>query len=344
MNLSFAVLASSVFLIAAGAAFYLSPLTRKYSLKRKFFDRTDHRKVHGRVVTRLGGTAIYAGICLSFLVIFAAGLLRRELVALFAGSAVIFAAGVFDDARGIPAPVKLAAQLVACAVIILSGFRVVSLTVPFSATSINLPGALPIIIAAAWILLITNAVNFLDGLDGLAAGIVAIACVFIFWISVSMGRYENALPFLAVAGGCTGFLKHNFYPAKMFMGDGGSMTLGFCVACLSLFGALKAPAAFSLFIPLTILGVPVADTFLALMRRTKHRRLFTPDKRHLHHRIIQGRATHKHAVFILYSITTALGFFAFSFSPHLSPAARIIALISMVTVLSIAKRFPDFRC
>ena len=317
---------------------------RRFSLKIKKSDRKNARTVHKKVITRLGGAAIYAGILISLVMLYSLGMLQREIPAIVLGSAIIFLIGIIDDLKEVPPYLKFFVQLAACLVVIQYGFRINMFTLPFFQLSIRLPLAASYILTVIWILLITNSVNFIDGLDGLAAGIMAIVCLFLFGISIRTGRTELAIPFLAIAGSCIGFLRYNFHPAKVFMGDAGSTTIGFTAACLTLFGTIKAPAVFPLLIPLTALGIPAADVCLAVLRRLKSRKSpFAPDKKHLHHKLLETGLPHKDAVLIMYGITVILGIIALNFSPHPSLATLGFAFLTIGVIIVAIKRIAAGR-
>ncbi len=339
MNLELIILSLFIFFLAFGTSFLITPLTRKYSITRRLHDKKTSRTVHKKVITRMGGTAIYAGISVSLLVLFLMGRLRPEISALFTGMTLIFIIGLLDDVKDLSAYIKLVAQLAACLIIIRAGFGIRAFTIPFFETSVLLPTAASYILTIIWILLITNSANFIDGLDGLAAGIMSIASLLLFGISIRAGRLDLAVAFIAVAGSCLGFLRHNFHPAKVFMGDSGSTTIGFTIGCLTLFSTIKAPAVFPLLIPLIALGIPAGDLLLAVLRRVKNRKSpFSPDKKHIHHKLMETGLTHKEAVFALYAITIMLGSIALNFSPDPSIATISFSFLCAGLVLVAAKR------
>ncbi len=338
------LISAGILLLSFFTTIFLTPLTRKFALKLKTSDRKDKRTVHTKVVTRMGGAAIYAGILISLLMLYSWGILRLEILAVVSGSVIIFLIGIRDDLKEIPSYLKFIGQIAACLVVIQYGFMINMFTIPFFQLSIKLPLAASYILTILWILLITNAVNFIDGLDGLAAGIMAIVCLFLFGISIRTGRTELAIPFLAVAGSCTGFLRYNFHPAKVFMGDAGSTSIGFAVGCMTLFGTIKAPAVFPLLIPLVALGIPAADVCLAVLRRLKNKKSpFAPDKKHLHHKLLETGLPHKDAVLIMYGVTIMLGIIALNFSPHPSLSTLAFAFITIGVILVAIKRIAAGR-
>ncbi len=337
MNPDFLILSLSVFAVSFLVTFFLTPLVRKYSVTRKLFDKRTSRKVHQKVITRLGGAAIFAGIFLGLLPVYSSGILHHQITVLFAGTGIVFAIGILDDIRGVPPFAKMLVQLAAGVIIVVNGFCITNLTIPFGGEIIQLPTLVSWLLTLGWILFITNSINFLDGLDGLASGIVAIACLFLFILSLKMGRFDSAILFLAVGGSCLAFLRYNYYPAKLFMGDSGSMTLGFTFACISLFGLLKTPATFSLLTPILILSVPVSDTFSSVIRRMRRKGLFTPDREHFHHRLIKSGFRHEKAVILLYCIGFAAGLISFIFSPHFSFTAKIFSLGGVGSMLFLTR-------
>jgi UDP-GlcNAc:undecaprenyl-phosphate GlcNAc-1-phosphate transferase len=228
---------------------------------------------------------------------------------------VIFALGAVDDLRDLPAPVKLAGQVFACGILFLSGVRLPYLQLP-SGEGFALGADVSVLVTVGWVLLMINAVNLIDGLDGLAAGIVAIAAssFFVYTYEVGLtGGKISAAPILtiAVVGATVGFLRYNFHPARIFMGDSGSMLLGLVLGAATIMGLTAAPpdmnpssaiAAYSpLLIPLSVVALPILDSLLAIVRRARRgRSVFHADKEHLHHRLMDLGHGHRRAVLVMY--------------------------------------------
>lgn len=326
-------------LLAFGLALLVTPLVKKWAYKCGALDRPDQRKVHKRVMPRLGGLAIY----FSFLI---AVLLTRDLTlqiaGLLVGGSLIILLGFFDDTRGISPGLKLAGQVAAALAVIPFGLEVEFLTNPFSDELITL-GLLSIPVTVLWIVAVTNAVNLIDGLDGLAGGttfISALTLSAVVWIEASAwggssGQWDAIALAMILASAIIGFLRYNFYPAKIFLGDSGSMYLGFSVASLSVMGLAKSATFISVIIPVVILGIPLLDTTFAIVRRYYgHRPIFQADREHLHHRLIQMGLSHRQAVLSIYGVNVVLGLSAIALT-LISPKQAAIFLVILSTVILI---------
>ncbi len=302
------------FVTATIASALFTPLARAIAFKFNIVSVPGGRHVHGRSIPRLGGLGIFAGAVLPFTALFVAGPIRDALsdveehrvLGLLLGGLVMFAVGLLDDIKGVGAKHKLAVQVVAAVIAWAFGFRVDVIGLPFlgefSFGLLSLPATV------LWIVGIINAVNLIDGLDGLAAGVVFFAGVTNFVVAYMTGTIFVAVVMAAMAGAVLGFLFFNFNPARIFMGDSGSYFLGFILAVCSISGPLqKASAAVSIVVPLVALGVPIIDTLLAIVRRFLERRpLFSPDRGHIHHRLLDMGITHRRAVLIIYGVSIAL--------------------------------------
>jgi UDP-GlcNAc:undecaprenyl-phosphate GlcNAc-1-phosphate transferase len=247
-------------------------------------DHPDERRVHRRPVPRLGGLAIFLGILvpsLAFLDL--AGVSRSILL----GAAVATVVGAVDDFRGLSPPVKLLGQIAAAAIPMLDGVWIDHFTFPLLGV-VDLPSWLGISLSMLFIVAVMNMVNFLDGLDGLAAGVCAIAGATYAVLALSLGRPNPAILSAIVAGACLGFLRHNFFPARIFMGDSGALCLGFLLAAVSIQGLLKTASAVVLVLPLLVLAIPILDTSFVVARRLKYSQpIYAADRSHLHHRFLR---------------------------------------------------------
>ena len=325
------------FLIALAAALvaYIStPLVGLIAARIGAIDHPNDRKVHAKPTPTLGGMAIFLGLA-------AAGLAAASLpefkevltgssqpLGIAAAAIVIFALGAVDDLRDLPAPVKLAGQVFAAGILFLSGVRMHFLPL-FNGELYSLGQDVSVLITVAWVVLMINAVNLTDGLDGLAAGVVAIAASSFFVYSYELSIVsdnQTAAPLVAMAtvGACLGFLRFNFHPARIFMGDSGSMLLGLLLGAATVIGIAGAPTAVNetsaflayapLLIPLSVVALPIADALLAIVRRARRRRsVFHADKEHLHHRLMDLGHGHRQAVIVMYiwsalAAGAALGF------------------------------------
>ncbi|MBE3572328.1 MAG: undecaprenyl/decaprenyl-phosphate alpha-N-acetylglucosaminyl 1-phosphate transferase [Moorella humiferrea] len=291
-------------LILAGAvSFGLTPLLCRLAPRLGAVDKPDARKIHRELMPRLGGVAIYAGFVAAFCFL---GYRESEYTGLFLGGTLIMLVGLVDDIKNISPRLKLLGQIAAAALLVAFGVRVEFLTNPFD--GLLMLGKLAVPVTIFWIVGVTNALNLVDGLDGLAAGTSFIAAVTIAVVAWLNGEGEVALLSLALAASVLGFLPFNFHPARTFMGDCGSMFLGFNLASLAVIGLTKSATVISLFIPVVILGLPILDTFLAIVRRLyNHRPIFAPDKGHLHHCLLAKGLTQRQAVAVIYLVNACLG-------------------------------------
>lgn len=330
-------------LLALGLALLVTPLVRKWAFKCGALDRPDPRKVHKGIMPRMGGMAIY----ISFV---AAVTLTRELspqvVGLLAGGSIIIFLGILDDTKGLSPRMKLAGQVAAACAIIPFGLEVKFLTHPVSGELITL-GLLSIPVTVLWIISVTNAVNLIDGLDGLAGGTSLIAILTlaaVVWIEAgrsggSPEQRDAIMLALILAAAVIGFLRFNFYPARIFLGDSGSMYLGFSVAVLAVMGLAKSATFISIIIPVVILGIPLLDTVFAIVRRyCGHKPIFQPDKEHLHHRLMQMGLSHRQTVLCIYGVNVVLGLSAIAMTvipPRQS--AVLLAVLSTVILVTANK-------
>jgi len=346
--------------VVAGTTFASLFLVRRLSFRVGAVVRPDERRVHERPTPTLGGVSMLLGVLVGMGVAWAMG----SFDAIFAGSteplglviaAVLIAAvGVIDDLRDVSAPAKLAGMVVAASVLVISGISILVFRVPFAGTFI-LSTDWSYLLSVLWVIGMANAINLIDGLDGLAGGIVAIAAGTFFLYAHKLSgegllAVGNIGPLIAVIvlGACLGFLPHNIHPARIFMGDGGALLLGLLMAASTMVVGGRTDRSFSgnsffffapLFIPLVILGVPVVDTLFAIIRRARRRSgISTADKGHLHHRLMDLGHGHRRSVFILWTWTALLSGFVlwpiYSRSGDgLVPFGIAAILLSLFTVL-----------
>lgn len=275
-------------------------------------DSPDERKVHTVPIPRLGGVALFAGFLvgmglLELLVpgqLFSAeGPMRGVLV----GGGLMFLVGIIDDLRPLNAKLKFGLQIVAALAAYHFGVRIDFVSNPWGGL-VLLPGYVPLFLTVFWLVGISNTINLIDGLDGLAGGVSLISALTIGVIAFQTNQPIAGLLALALAGSTIGFLRYNFNPAKIFMGDGGALFLGFTLAAISVMGVLKLIAALAFAVPLLILGVPIFDTSFAILRRLWNRKpIFSPDRGHLHHRLLDAGLDQRRAVLVIYGISLILG-------------------------------------
>ena len=238
-----------------------------------------------------------------------------KLLGFLAGIAVLGITCFIDDSKGIPSMVKLAAQIVAAIIVIMCGIRIENFTLPFTDNKIFMNEIFSFILTLGWIVGITNAINLIDGLDGLSSGVCLISCLSLLIIFSLNGSPIIAIVLItALAGAIVGFLPFNFSPAKTFIGDTGSNFMGFSLSIIAILGVAKTYTAIVLIAPIIVLALPIFDTLFAIVRRIikgkSIKAVLKPDKGHLHHRLMQKGYTQKQAVLIMYGITAILGMFA----------------------------------
>lgn len=291
------------FVIALVVTYIMTPLVKSFAIRVGAIDKPDARKVHQESIPRLGGLAIFIGYMVSLLYTVTD---IRNVLGLILGSIVIVGVGVWDDIKQIGPKTKLCGQILAALTLVVFGDQVDFIALPGG--NIIYLEYLAIPLTVLWIVGFTNIVNLIDGLDGLAAGISLIACIAIFTVNLQMGQMQLAAITLALAGAACGFLRYNFNPAKIFMGDTGSMLLGFTMASIAVIGTVKTAAAVGLVVPVIALGLPILDTLFAIIRRRINgRAVFKPDKGHVHHRLLAMGMTQKQAVLLMYGVTAFLG-------------------------------------
>ena len=238
-----------------------------------------------------------------------------KLIGFFAGILVLGITCYIDDVKGVPSLVKLAAQIVAAIIVVACGIRIDNISIPFTEGKIIVGEIFSYILTICWIVGITNAINLIDGLDGLSSGVTLISCLSLLMVFALNGSPLIAIVLItALAGALVGFLPFNFSPAKTFIGDTGSNFMGFALAIISILGVAKTYTALVLIAPIIILGMPIFDTIFAIFRRIikgkSLKAVFQPDKGHLHHKLMAKGYTQKQAVLIMYGITATLGMFA----------------------------------
>jgi UDP-GlcNAc:undecaprenyl-phosphate GlcNAc-1-phosphate transferase len=314
-------------------------------------DRPDSRRSHARPIPRLGGIALFFGIMIPALAFLD---FSRETRGILLGATVATTVGVIDDFRGLRWWEKLGGQVLAAAIPVSFGIWVDRFTFPVLGIH-ALPEWFGAPLTVVWIVAIMNMVNFLDGLDGLAAGVCGIAGVTFCVIALSLGKADPAILSAIVFGACLGFLRHNFYPARIFMGDSGALLLGFVLAAVSVQGLLKTAATVALFLPLLVLAVPILDTGFVVARRLKYRQpIYTADLEHLHHRFVRIGYSQRRAALTIWAwcATLAGAALATKFIPfrehgnwHIWPTVEAAAIgllalgasLYMVVLLEIVK-------
>lgn len=320
----------SSFIIPVILSLLVTPWVIKFALWIKAIDEPGGRKIHKSVTPRLGGLAIIISVSVSLGIIFLLfpalfDGIRENITqaSVFAISFfVIFLLGFWDDLKPLKPGVKFAVQFVVAALVYFAGFKISNITNPLGAGMLNVE-MIDFPLTLLWIVGITNAFNLIDGLDGLASGVATIACTSIFVITALGGEIWAAVLALTLAGALVGFLRYNFSPAKIFLGDSGSLMIGFALALMSIQSTTKISTGFALLFPMLVLGLPITDTLISMLRRflgsylsdsnsngngrqsmkSKLHSMFTPDSSHIHHQLISLGLTHRNTVLLLYFVS-----------------------------------------
>ncbi len=327
-----------LFLAGLALSFLITPLVRFLAIRLGAIDYPGGRKTHLKPTARLGGFAIFISFHLVFLVAsqfeffyFPPGFLQEiNFWWILAASAIVLSLGAIDDFRRMPPSIKFLFEIIAGLIVALAGYRIEAVDLSF--VTIHL-GILSVPVTVFWVVAITNAINLLDGLDGLAAGTSLIVCLAMFGVSLLNQNIGIALISIILAGSIVGFLKYNFHPASIFLGDSGAYFLGFELAVLSLQGGLKGTTTIAILIPIIALGLPILDTALSMFRRLLKSlhimevdskknvvkffyldgwSMFKADREHVHHRLMEIGFTQRKAVLFLYAVSLILGGLALS--------------------------------
>lgn len=331
------------FAVAFIITFITTPFVKRIALKVGIVDKPDNeRRVHKKAVPLLGGLAMFYGFIISVILF---GTLDTNIRGIVLGALVILVVGIIDDAQELSAKAKLPFQILAAIILILHNVRIDVVSVPtfISASGVLHLGFWGIPLTMIWIVGVTNAVNLIDGLDGLAAGVSSIACMSLFCIALIVGEFEVALLTAALTGCCFGFLPYNFNPAKIFMGDTGSTFLGFILGSVSIMGLFKSYAVISVAVPFLVLGLPLFDTGFAIFRRVKAGKpIMSPDREHLHHRVLDLGFSQKKTVGIIYLMCTVLGLCAVLLVSN-GVLQALLLIIGVILAVLIASRVIGFK-
>ncbi|MHB2019720.1 MAG: MraY family glycosyltransferase [Candidatus Xenobia bacterium] len=328
-----------VFALSLTLTMALTPLAKRLAVRYGAMDQPDPRKVHAVPIPRWGGIAIYLSFYISLAIIllffleldtagslshFAGGLAgaadaisigfqkaseaRTNLLGLVLGGSMMVLLGMVDDRVTLPAKIKLLGQIAVAGVLVACGISIGYIRDPFHVDTVYFPPAVTVLGTIFWIVGITNAVNLLDGLDGLLAGVASISAAIFFVVSLTQGQYLVALMLAALCGSALGFLRDNFNPARIFMGDTGSLLIGMLFASLSIMGSLKTNTTVAILVTACVMGLPILDTSMAIVRRfLRGRPIFSPDKEHLHHKLLGSGLTQRQTVLLIYVLNGALG-------------------------------------
>jgi len=334
----------TLFFAALFVSLVLTPLVRNIALRLNLVDLPSGRKVHTTAISRVGGVAIF----LSFMICIGLSYFTETAITtdlfnddkfyyLIGGGLLIFLTGLLDDVIDLNAKIKMASQVLAGSIAYCGGMEIAAFTFPYVDYISTGFSSYPLTIL--WFLLIINAVNLIDGLDGLAAGVSLLVCLILTLSGCLAGNFVIAAAFACLSGAILGFLRYNFNPATIFMGDSGSYFIGYMIAGLSLFGSIKSHTAVTIFITILALGIPLADTIIATLRRYMlGRKIFSPDKKHFHHQLLKLGFSHRNAVLFLYLITLVLCIAAIAIV-YLNNAktALVLIVIALSVIIGIRK-------
>ncbi|SER27238.1 glycosyltransferase family 4 protein [Piscibacillus halophilus] len=320
--------------IACVTAFIIAvattPIVRVIAIKFNIVDCPDERKIHTMEKPYLGGVAIFISVMITYLIFWPN---HQYQIAIISGAFVMLLTGLLDDKYSLKPVVKLAGQGLAALIIISSDLLIDKINIPFFG-DIEL-GNLSVVVTIFWILAVSNAINLIDGLDGLAAGVASIALLSITIMAVIDGNWIVALLCTMILGANLGFLVFNFYPAKIYMGDSGSLFLGYMVAVISMLGLFKNVALFSFIIPFIVLAVPIVDTIFAIIRRMRNgESIMNADRKHFHYQLLDAGLSHKGAVILIYVFSGMFGLLAVFFS-YSTVGASIISIFLVLLLIHI---------
>lgn len=340
-----------VTLVSAIVSATAVPLAVRLGWRWRAIDYPDQRKHHDNPVPRTGGLAVASGILAGLIAAFALGLFPVgdggpwKSIPILTATALIFAVGLVDDCRGCSAGFKLAVQVVAAGMVVATGHTITHVFLPFGEPiQFGFAGS---IVAGLWLIGITNAINFMDGLDGLAGGLTVIIAICIGVFAALQGAPSIVAVALVVCGACLGFLPFNWRPARIFLGDSGSQMIGFILGCLSLVAALKSSTVVAIIVPLLALGIPAFDALLVVLGRFSQRihgrrflqrfsRMFRADRTHLHHHGLLFIGHHQRVVILLYAIVACFCILALAVAVRGNPAlATILVLVEVFVVVLI---------
>ncbi|MCR4963591.1 MAG: undecaprenyl/decaprenyl-phosphate alpha-N-acetylglucosaminyl 1-phosphate transferase [Firmicutes bacterium] len=325
MQIAFSMVAALI------TALLVTPLAIRLAHKYHIVDQPNARKVHQTPTPRMGGVAIYAGFVVGVLL---SGCYTRPVAALLVSSTLVMLTGLVDDIRGISPKVKLLGQIVASLVFCLGSSGVQFITNPLNGGLIDL-GFWGIPVTVLWLTGVSNAVNLIDGLDGLSAGVSAIAALCMAAVCLAQGNAPAAIAAVILVCAAAGFLRYNFHPAKTFMGDCGSLFLGFVLGAIAIMGLSKGATVVSLFIPFIIMGIPIFDTLFSILRRMfLHKPIFQADKGHLHHSLLSLGLSHRQTVLAIYAISLVMGLSAVLMAVLTSSQAVVILILVTIGIFA----------
>lgn len=332
-----------VFLLALALALFFTPQAAKIAMRLGIVARPVARSMHSVPKPFLGGVAIYLAFLLVSLV--TADLHQKEIIGLLVCGGLVVALGVWDDKVALRARIKFGGQILLTLLMVVGfGVRWQGMVSPFSGHYVFFPEWLADSLTSFWILAFMNVMNLADGLDGLAGGIASIGSFVLMLMAMLQGDPQVVLLSAALAGGVVGFLRYNFHPSRIFMGDAGSMFLGFALATLAIQGVVKSVVTIGVAVPILLFALPIFDTAFAIIRRVASgRSIGEADKDHLHHRLLQLGLSHRSTVLVIWVITGGLGLAALAVTEVPTQMALMIMALVAAFVLMGARRLGLLR-
>ena len=330
------------FFVAIFISFTMTPVVRKLAFKIGAIDiPKDDRRIHKEPMPLIGGVAIYIGVVLSCLMFLR---MDKAMISILVGGTVILISGIIDDLKGLSPKLKIIFQLFAGICLILGDVKIDFVTNPFTINNaVIYLSWISIPITLFWVVGITNTLNLIDGLDGLAAGVAMISSLSLTFVAQKFGYTTVMIISAIAAGACLGFLPFNFNPAKIFMGDTGALFLGFMLAAISIEGVMKSVATIAIIVPIIVLGVPIFDTTFAILRRLlSGKSIMSADKGHLHHRLLASGFSQRKTVLILYGISGVFGIFAVLIAKANSQQGVYLSVVLFVITVIFAIKFGLF--
>jgi UDP-GlcNAc:undecaprenyl-phosphate GlcNAc-1-phosphate transferase len=331
------------FLIAAAIVYLLTPLMGRLARRTGAVDNpTDDRRMHVAATPLLGGLGMYLGWMIPVMLLVE---VDRPVWGIIGGATIVVAVGLFDDLYELEPIVKFMGQLLAIGVAIYFDIHIEHMNIPFTGVTLHFPLALSVAVTAFWMAMIINMVNFIDGLDGLAAGVCGISALTFAVISLATNFPAMGVLAAVLAGVTFAFLRFNFHPASIFMGDAGSMLLGFVLACISVQSVMKGTAAIALLLPLLVLGVPFVDLFLIVWRRWRRGvPFYSAGQDHVHHDLVLVHGfSQRKSVLLLYSWCICLSGLAISMQQRFWPAIVAFAIAAVVSTVYMARLLSRYR-
>jgi UDP-GlcNAc:undecaprenyl-phosphate GlcNAc-1-phosphate transferase len=331
----------AAFILSAVVVLLTTPVVKKIGLQSGYFDPPGGRKVHKRPMVRLGGVSIFLGTLVALLFVWwtgGFGILppdkEYEIWGVTLGGLAFFLIGLADDLFNLSPLLRLLLQGTVAACAWQAGVQIEFLSIPFLGL-MSLPAWISLPATIIWLVGMANAINWIDGLDGLAAGVSGIAAVVMLIVCLFMQQSAAALIAAALAGGALGFLRYNFNPAQIFMGDGGAYFMGFTLAGVGVVGLVKSVTTVAVLLPYLILAIPILDMSAVILDRLRHGKSpFIADKRHLHHRLLKAGLSHRLTVLFIYTLTLWVGSLALAFSGVPSGLAYAIAATALLSYTS----------